>query len=94
VHAGSTNGTLINGREVKEHALREGDLVRIGATMLRYRLDDGGWVNVRARGSQVAQLVREDSPAARRQAEAREKARGRLPASARAPRSGRGGATR
>lgn len=34
---GSTNGTLLNGSKVTYERLRDGDLVQIGATQLRYR---------------------------------------------------------
>jgi pSer/pThr/pTyr-binding forkhead associated (FHA) protein len=34
----SRNGTWVNDRQVREHALREGDRVRVGATTLVYRI--------------------------------------------------------
>lgn len=40
VDLGSTNGTLVNGRNVTEHQLRNGDRIEIGETTLVYR-DDG-----------------------------------------------------
>ena len=35
----STNGTFVNGRRVKRHALIEGDEVRVGETVLLFRMD-------------------------------------------------------
>jgi len=35
--AGSTNGTLVNGEEVASRALRDGDVIEIGQTLLLYR---------------------------------------------------------
>ena len=34
---GSTNGTLVNGRRVSRHALSDGDVIRIGHSVLVYR---------------------------------------------------------
>jgi pSer/pThr/pTyr-binding forkhead associated (FHA) protein len=34
---GSTNGTLVNGRRVNRHALSDGDVIRIGHSVLVYR---------------------------------------------------------
>jgi hypothetical protein len=36
VDLGSTNGTLVNGVLVKEHPLRDGDVIVVGATSIRY----------------------------------------------------------
>jgi hypothetical protein len=36
VDLGSTNGTLVNGQIVAEHALVDGDVILIGATSIRY----------------------------------------------------------
>ncbi|TQN40691.1 pSer/pThr/pTyr-binding forkhead associated (FHA) protein [Blastococcus colisei] len=36
---GSTNGTLVNGRRVSRHALSDGDVIRIGHSVLVYRQD-------------------------------------------------------
>jgi len=36
VDLGSTNGTLVNGVVVKEHALNDGDVISVGATRIRY----------------------------------------------------------
>jgi hypothetical protein len=36
---GSTNGTLVNGRRVTRHALSDGDVIRIGHSVLVYRQD-------------------------------------------------------
>jgi serine/threonine protein kinase len=37
--SGSTGGTLVNGRRVKEHELRPGDIITIGGTQLRLQLE-------------------------------------------------------
>lgn len=34
----STNGTLLNGKAVAEQTLRDGDVIRVGSTVLRYSL--------------------------------------------------------
>jgi len=34
----STNGTLLNGKPVAEQTLRNGDVIRVGSTVLRYAL--------------------------------------------------------
>ena len=34
----STNGTLLNGKAVAEQTLRDGDVIRVGSTVLRYAL--------------------------------------------------------
>ena len=36
VDLGSTNGTMVNGVVVKEHPLRDGDVILVGATSIRY----------------------------------------------------------
>lgn len=36
----STNGTLLNGKAVAEQTLRNGDVIRVGSTVLRYSLAD------------------------------------------------------
>jgi pSer/pThr/pTyr-binding forkhead associated (FHA) protein len=36
VDAESTNGTLLNGRTVDEATLRDGDVIRVGSTVLKY----------------------------------------------------------
>jgi pSer/pThr/pTyr-binding forkhead associated (FHA) protein len=36
---GSTNGTLVNGRRVSRQALADGDVIRIGHSVLVYRQD-------------------------------------------------------
>ena len=36
VDLGSMNGTLVNGVAVAEHALRDGDVIVVGATSIRY----------------------------------------------------------
>jgi pSer/pThr/pTyr-binding forkhead associated (FHA) protein len=36
---GSTNGTYVNGSAVNEHALRDGDRVSIGSTVVEFRRD-------------------------------------------------------
>jgi hypothetical protein len=36
VDLGSTNGTLVNGQVIREHALTDGDVIVIGATSIRY----------------------------------------------------------
>jgi pSer/pThr/pTyr-binding forkhead associated (FHA) protein len=38
----STNGTLLNGKPVTEQTLRNGDVLRVGTTVLRYALEEGG----------------------------------------------------
>ena len=35
--AGSTNGTYVNGRRITEHALRPGDVIKVGDTVLRVK---------------------------------------------------------
>ncbi|HEX5420449.1 MAG TPA: FHA domain-containing protein, partial [Gammaproteobacteria bacterium] len=37
----STNGSFVNGRRVREHALRDGDLIAIGQYQLRFVWPDG-----------------------------------------------------
>ncbi len=37
----STNGTLLNGKAVGEQTLRDGDVIRVGSTVLRYSLEAG-----------------------------------------------------
>ena len=34
---GSTNGTLVNDREIREHVLQDGDRITIGRTTLQFR---------------------------------------------------------
>ncbi|HZY05570.1 MAG TPA: FHA domain-containing protein [Anaeromyxobacteraceae bacterium] len=34
----STNGTLLNGRPVAEQTLRNGDVIRVGSTVVRYTI--------------------------------------------------------
>jgi pSer/pThr/pTyr-binding forkhead associated (FHA) protein len=34
----STNGTLLNGEEIHEETLRDGDLIQVGTTVLRYEI--------------------------------------------------------
>jgi pSer/pThr/pTyr-binding forkhead associated (FHA) protein len=36
---GSTNGTYVNGTVVSEHALREGDRISLGSTVVEFRRD-------------------------------------------------------
>jgi pSer/pThr/pTyr-binding forkhead associated (FHA) protein len=36
----STNGTLLNGRSITEQTLRNGDVVRVGSTVLRYVVEE------------------------------------------------------
>jgi hypothetical protein len=36
---GSTNGTLVNGTRVSEHALRDGDRIQIGSSVVEFRRD-------------------------------------------------------
>jgi hypothetical protein len=36
---GSTNGTLVNGTRVREHALRDGDRIQIGSSVVEFRRD-------------------------------------------------------
>jgi len=36
VDLGSLNGTLVNGAVVQEHALTDGDVIRVGETEIRY----------------------------------------------------------
>jgi pSer/pThr/pTyr-binding forkhead associated (FHA) protein len=36
----STNGTLLNGKSITEQTLRDGDVVRVGSTVLRYVLEE------------------------------------------------------
>lgn len=36
VDLGSTNGTMVNGVVVREHELRDGDVILVGATSIRY----------------------------------------------------------
>jgi hypothetical protein len=36
---GSTNGTLVNGHTVSEHALRDGDRISLGSTVVEFRRD-------------------------------------------------------
>jgi hypothetical protein len=36
---GSTNGTLVNGHVVSEHALRDGDRISLGSTVVEFRRD-------------------------------------------------------
>lgn len=40
VDLGSTNGTMVHGRRVDEHALEHGDKVVLGRTVLRFELQD------------------------------------------------------
>ena len=35
---GSTNGTRVNDRRISQHALHDGDVIRVGDTSLRFRL--------------------------------------------------------
>jgi serine/threonine protein kinase len=42
LHNISENGTLVNGAKVTEHTLKPGDIIRIGATELRYLIGDPG----------------------------------------------------
>lgn len=45
---GSTNGTLVNGRVIQKHFLRDGDLVEVGRERLVYLQDEQGTVeNIR-----------------------------------------------
>ncbi|MGF1547627.1 MAG: FHA domain-containing protein [Thiotrichales bacterium] len=37
---GSTNGTYVNGKKVRKHALEHGDLITIGTHLLRYDIND------------------------------------------------------
>lgn len=37
---GSTNGTFVNHRQISEHALSDGDIIRLGQTFLRFSLHD------------------------------------------------------
>jgi hypothetical protein len=37
---GGSGGTLVNGRKVQEHELKPGDVLQVGATQLRYQIDD------------------------------------------------------
>jgi serine/threonine protein kinase len=37
--AGSTAGTLVNGKKVSEHVLKPGDVIHIGGTQLRFQLE-------------------------------------------------------
>ena len=39
IDTGSTNGTLVNGRRVSRQALADGDVIRIGHSVLVYRQD-------------------------------------------------------
>ena len=39
----SSNGTLLNGRQVREDALRDGDIVIIGETMMGFHVSEEGW---------------------------------------------------
>jgi pSer/pThr/pTyr-binding forkhead associated (FHA) protein len=41
VDEGSTNGTLLNGSPVKEYALRDGDKILIGDTMMVFHVERG-----------------------------------------------------
>ena len=36
---GSTNGTYVNGTVVSEHALRDGDRISLGSTIVEFRRD-------------------------------------------------------
>lgn len=36
---GSTNGTLVNGARVKQHALRDGDRISVGSSVVEFRRD-------------------------------------------------------
>src|SRR5262249_48240937 len=36
VDVGSSSGTLVNGRKVHEHELKQGDIIRAGETQLKY----------------------------------------------------------
>jgi pSer/pThr/pTyr-binding forkhead associated (FHA) protein len=36
----STNGTLLNGKTVAEQTLRNGDVIRVGSTVLRYGIEE------------------------------------------------------
>jgi serine/threonine protein kinase len=38
----STSGTHVNGHAVAQHQLRPGDVIKLGATELRFQVDDGG----------------------------------------------------
>ena len=37
----SANGTFLNGSEVKEYALRSGDKIAVGGTILQFRVEEG-----------------------------------------------------
>jgi pSer/pThr/pTyr-binding forkhead associated (FHA) protein len=37
VDLGSTNGTMVNGRKVREHELEDGDRITIGRTTIDFR---------------------------------------------------------
>ncbi len=39
--AGSTNGTYVNGRQIKRHFLRDGDVIEIGRHKMVYQVADG-----------------------------------------------------
>ncbi len=41
VDEGSTNGTLLNGSPVKEYALRDGDKILVGDTMMVFHVERG-----------------------------------------------------
>jgi pSer/pThr/pTyr-binding forkhead associated (FHA) protein len=37
----STNGTLLNGKAIQEQTLRDGDVIRVGSTVLKYTIARG-----------------------------------------------------
>src|SRR5262249_34102076 len=37
--AGSTSGTVVNGKRVSQHELKQGDIIQIGGTQLRLHLE-------------------------------------------------------
>ena len=37
---GSTNGTFVNSKQVKEQRLRHGDVIRIASTVMKYVVDE------------------------------------------------------
>ncbi|NPV52894.1 MAG: DUF3662 and FHA domain-containing protein [Firmicutes bacterium] len=38
VDCGSTNGTFVNGKRIERHVLQDGDLIRVGKTLFRFRV--------------------------------------------------------
>lgn len=57
---GSTNGTYVNGKKIRKHALDNGDLITIGTHLLRYDVNQG-----ESSSSEPSATAQTDEPFAR-----------------------------